>query len=88
MEKLHDPACKACAEKPELTRRYNEGYNACDPNGWGATRCCKNLFHYRCLHAWLSDDSDVETSHGMEPINTACPCCRGFVPKSVSRMLG
>ena len=59
-----------------------------DPNGWGATRCCKNLFHYRCLHTWLSDDSDVETSHGMEPINTACPCCRGFVPKSVSRMLG
>ena len=50
-----------------------------DPNGWGATRCCKSLFHYRCLHTWLSDDSEVETSRGMEPINTACPGCRGFV---------
>ena len=58
-----------------------------DPNGWGATRCCKNLFHYRCLHAWLNNDSEVETSCGMEPINTACPCCRGFVSKSASRML-
>ncbi|EOD11581.1 hypothetical protein EMIHUDRAFT_214413 [Emiliania huxleyi CCMP1516] len=53
-----------------------------NPNGWGATRCCKNLFHYRCLHTWLNDDSEVETSRGMEPINTACPCCRGFVSKS------
>ncbi|EOD19687.1 hypothetical protein EMIHUDRAFT_242732 [Emiliania huxleyi CCMP1516] len=50
-----------------------------DPNGWGATHCCKSLFHYRCLHTWLSDDSEVETSRGMEPINTACPGCRGFV---------
>ncbi|EOD39777.1 hypothetical protein EMIHUDRAFT_223301 [Emiliania huxleyi CCMP1516] len=58
-----------------------------DPNGWGATRCCKSLFHYRCLHTWLSDDSEVETSRGMEPINTACPGCRGFVSKSASRML-
>ena len=50
-----------------------------DPNGWDATRCCKNLlFHYRCLHTWLND-SEVETSRGMEPINTACPGCRGFV---------
>ena len=58
-----------------------------DPNGWGATRCCKSLFHYRCLHTWLNDDSEVETSRGMEPINTACPGCRGFVSKSASRML-
>ncbi|EOD06957.1 hypothetical protein EMIHUDRAFT_218678 [Emiliania huxleyi CCMP1516] len=58
-----------------------------DPNGWGATRCCKSLFHYRCLHTWLNDDSEVETSCGMEPINTACPGCRGFVSKSASRML-
>ncbi|EOD06959.1 hypothetical protein EMIHUDRAFT_106636 [Emiliania huxleyi CCMP1516] len=58
-----------------------------DPNGWGATRCCKSLFHYSCLHTWLNDDSEVETSCGMEPINTACPGCRGFVPKSSSRML-
>ena len=58
-----------------------------DPNGWGATHCCKSLFHYRCLHTWLSDDSEVETSRGMEPINTACPGCRGFVSKSASRML-
>ena len=58
-----------------------------DPNGWGATRCCKNLFHYRCLHTWLNDDSEVETSRGMDPINTACPGCRGFVSKSASRML-
>ena len=46
-----------------------------DPNGWGATHCCKSLFHYRCLHTWLNDDSEVETSCGMAPINTACPCC-------------
>ena len=52
---------------------------------WGATRCCKSLFHYRCLHTWLNDDSEVETS--MEPINTACPGCRRFVSKSASRML-
>jgi len=58
-----------------------------DPNGWGATRCCKSLFHYRCLHTWLSNDSEVETSRGMEPLNTACPGCRGFVSKSSSRML-
>ena len=58
-----------------------------DPNGWGATRCCKNLFHFRCLHTWLSDDSEVETSRGLDPINTACPGCRGFVSKSTSRML-
>ena len=58
-----------------------------DPNGWGATRCCKSLFHYRCLHTWLNDDSEVETSRGKEPINTACPGCRGFVSKSTSRML-
>ena len=58
-----------------------------DPNGWGATHCCKSLFHYRCLHTWLNDDSEVETSRGMEPINTACPGCRGFVSKSASRML-
>ncbi|EOD08155.1 hypothetical protein EMIHUDRAFT_106188 [Emiliania huxleyi CCMP1516] len=58
-----------------------------DPKGWGATRCCKSLFHYHCLHTWLNDDSEVETSCGMEPINTACPGCRGFVSKSTSRML-
>ena len=58
-----------------------------NPNGWGATHCCKSLFHYRCLHTWLNDDSEVETSRGMDPINTACPCCRGFVSKSASRML-
>ncbi|EOD05100.1 hypothetical protein EMIHUDRAFT_220174 [Emiliania huxleyi CCMP1516] len=58
-----------------------------DPNGWGATHCCKSLFHYRCLHIWLNDDSEVETSRGMDPINTACPGCRGFVSKSASRML-
>ena len=58
-----------------------------DPNGWGATHCCKSLFHYRCLHTWLNDDSEVETSRGMDPINTACPGCRGFVSKSKSRML-
>jgi len=58
-----------------------------DPNGWGATRCCKNLFHYRCLHTWLNDDSEVETSCGMEPVNTTCPGCRRFVSKSASRML-
>ncbi|EOD06821.1 hypothetical protein EMIHUDRAFT_218945 [Emiliania huxleyi CCMP1516] len=55
-----------------------------DPNGWGATRCCTSLFHYRCLHTWLNE---VETSRGMEPINTACPGCRGSVSKSASRML-
>ena len=58
-----------------------------DPNGWGATHCCKNLFHYRCLHTWLNDDSEVETSCGMEPVNTTCPGCRGFVSTSTSRML-
>uniref|UniRef100_A0A7S3WE49 RING-type domain-containing protein n=1 Tax=Emiliania huxleyi TaxID=2903 RepID=A0A7S3WE49_EMIHU len=77
--------CGICLD--ELSAHREARLQPRDPNGWGATRCCKSLFHYRCLHAWLNNDSEVETSRGTEPINTACPGCRGFVSKSASRML-
>ncbi|EOD38136.1 hypothetical protein EMIHUDRAFT_98020 [Emiliania huxleyi CCMP1516] len=77
--------CVICLD--DLSAHPEARLQSRDPNGWGATRCCQSLFHYRCLHTWLSDDSEVETSRGMEPINTACPGCRGFVSKSASRML-
>ncbi|EOD05493.1 hypothetical protein EMIHUDRAFT_97368 [Emiliania huxleyi CCMP1516] len=79
------PQCAICLD--DLGAHPEARLQPRDPNGWGATRCCKSLFHYHCLHAWLSDNSEVETSRGMEPINTTCPCCRGFVSKSASRML-
>mmetsp|Transcript_25171 Transcript_25171/g.76173 ORF Transcript_25171/g.76173 Transcript_25171/m.76173 type:complete len:105 (+) Transcript_25171:288-602(+) len=77
--------CGICLD--ELSAHREARLQPRDPNGWGATRCCKNLFHYRCLHTWLNDDSEVETSCGMEPVNTTCPGCRRFVSKSASRML-
>mmetsp|Transcript_26266 Transcript_26266/g.84144 ORF Transcript_26266/g.84144 Transcript_26266/m.84144 type:complete len:105 (+) Transcript_26266:133-447(+) len=77
--------CGICLD--ELSAHREARLQPRDPNGWGATRCCKNLFHHRCLHTWLNDDSEVETSCGMEPVNTTCPGCRRFVSKSASRML-
>mmetsp|Transcript_43538 Transcript_43538/g.139787 ORF Transcript_43538/g.139787 Transcript_43538/m.139787 type:complete len:118 (+) Transcript_43538:117-470(+) len=66
--------CGICLD--ELSAHREARLQPRDPNGWGATHCCKSLFHYRCLHTWLNDDSEVETSCGMEPINTACPLSR------------
>ena len=77
--------CAICLD--DLSAHPEARLQSRDPNGWGATHCCKNLFHYRCLHTWLNDDSEVETSCGKDKINTACPGCRGFVSKSASRIL-
>ena len=65
------PQCVICFD--DLSSHPEARLQCRDLNSWGATRCCKSPFHYRCLHTWLNDDSEVKTSCEMEPINTACP---------------